>query len=165
MAQEQTACWVCPASPVGDSSPFAFRGNAGPDPEPSDHLPRVAQTPCPPAPVLAEATSLQKLQPGSASWPTWPLLSPLQAAYCQTFQVPSTPFLSPPPAPLSLIICLSHEPAPSHGSCPAPPHGQCWLGGQRGLSQEREKLRAAGLHPPLTPGCAPCLPAPCRAAF
>ncbi|XP_016064981.1 PREDICTED: sodium-dependent multivitamin transporter isoform X4 [Miniopterus natalensis] len=34
------------------------RGNAGPDPEPSDHLPSVAKTPCLPAYVLSEATSL-----------------------------------------------------------------------------------------------------------
>ncbi|KAM5319654.1 sodium-dependent multivitamin transporter isoform 2-T2 [Glossophaga mutica] len=40
------------------------RGNAGPDPGPSDHLPSAAKAPCPPACVLSEETSLQKLQPG-----------------------------------------------------------------------------------------------------
>lgn len=47
-------------------STFAFRGNAGPDPESSDHLPSVAKTPCSPALVLSEAISLHKLQPGSS---------------------------------------------------------------------------------------------------
>ncbi|XP_023566759.1 sodium-dependent multivitamin transporter isoform X2 [Octodon degus] len=38
--------------------------DAGPDPEPSDHLPCAAKTPCPPALVLSEAALLQKPQPG-----------------------------------------------------------------------------------------------------
>ncbi|XP_070235369.1 sodium-dependent multivitamin transporter isoform X2 [Bos mutus] len=45
-------------------STAASKGHAGPDRGPSDHLPSVAETPCPPAPVLSEAASLQSRQPG-----------------------------------------------------------------------------------------------------
>ncbi|XP_027955258.1 sodium-dependent multivitamin transporter isoform X3 [Eumetopias jubatus] len=40
------------------------KGNAGPDPESSDHLPGVTKAHRPAAPVLSEAISLHKLQPG-----------------------------------------------------------------------------------------------------
>ncbi|XP_027955259.1 sodium-dependent multivitamin transporter isoform X4 [Eumetopias jubatus] len=43
------------------------KGNAGPDPESSDHLPGVTKAHRPAAPVLSEAISLHKLQPGSLS--------------------------------------------------------------------------------------------------
>lgn len=62
-SQEQRTCCVCTGYTVTRGT---FSGDAGPDPEPSDHLPGVAETPGSPAPVLSEATSLQKLQLGNA---------------------------------------------------------------------------------------------------
>lgn len=57
------------------TSTFAFRGNAGPDPEPRHHLSSVAKAPLTPALILPEAASLEKLQQGEIHCHVKPFLS------------------------------------------------------------------------------------------
>ena len=74
---------------------FVLRGDAGPDPEPSDHLPSVAETPGPPARVLSEAPLLQSPQPGSTS--VVQMAGPPPLSDCGAPGPPSLPLL--PAAP------------------------------------------------------------------
>lgn len=74
-------------------SAFSCRGNAGPDPKPSDHLPSVAQTAGPPAHVLSEMAPLPKPQPGRSCPP--PELLPSLARTATCWPVPSHAFPSP----------------------------------------------------------------------
>lgn len=141
----------CPGYTLESQEHFVFRGHAGPDRGPSDHLPSVAETPCPPAPVLSEAASLQSRQPGSSSVVRSPL--PSLSDYCRTFWFPSPPrifFLPQPPFSDDLP-----EPGPSGSRCRLLPTGKRGLGGQKGLGPERPQLLACPLPPPtlvLTPG-------------
>ena len=119
----------CPGYTLESQEHFVFRGHAGPDCGPSDHLPSVAETPCPPAPVLSEATSLQSRQPGSSSIVRSPL--PSLSDYCRTFWFPS-PAFSFSPSPHSLMICLSlGHPTAGAGSFP---QGSGGLVGRRVLA-------------------------------
>ena len=120
---------MCPGYTLESQEHFVFRGHAGPDCGPSDHLPSVAETPCPPAPVLSEATSLQSRQPGSSSIVRSPL--PSLSDYCRTFWFPS-PAFSFSPSPHSLMICLSlGHPTAGAGSFP---QGSGGLVGRRVLA-------------------------------
>ena len=105
---------MCPGYTLESQEHIVFRGDVGLDSEPSDHLPSVAKTPCPPAHVLSEVTSLQSPQPGSFSV----VRSPLPLRLLPGLLV-SVPHFSFSPSPHSLMICLSlNGPAAGAGSFP-----------------------------------------------
>ena len=105
---------MCPGYTLESQEHIVFRGDVGLDSEPSDHLPSVAKTPCPPAHVLSEVTSLQSPQPGSSSVVRSPL--PLRLLPGLLVSVPHFSFSS---SPHSLMICLSlNGPAAGAGSFP-----------------------------------------------